>query len=349
GSQLGLSVATDGRLHVLLTSGRSALLTVDSLAAAGDVRVARCDLDDDGDSDLVLGFGPGSGGQLSLVHLEDGVVASLDALVAGSEAYRAEDGQTHPACGDVDGDGRAEILVGFGPSASATLQAFDDRATGYAALRARGVVDGFLLVPRPTKVKRYGAATIPALGDIDGDRRDELVVGFDRAGIREISILDDARAGFASHPNVTNGDAVVQVARRGQIDSGGGGTFPALGDWDGDGRDEIAVGFGPRSGGWIVFLEDALAGPYERNAGFLRAPSGRADYRARDGETRPSFGDLDGDGRAELVVGFGPGADHELEVFDDFVTAGDAIREGGIGFATGAPGEVRVPSAEAAP
>jgi len=332
GSRLGVASDTSGLISTILEDGTLAYLTLDSLAAGQDLRPDRCDLDGDGDSDLVLGFGTGSAGQVALVYLENDVTVSVDSIQVGDAAYHTADGQTYPACGDVDGDGRVELVIGMGEAAEEHLQVLDDFASGFAPYPLNSSADGLLAVPTTTRIANLGAALTPALGDIDGDGRDELVVGFARQGIRHIAILDDALSEFGAHPNVTPNLPLVRVAKNSDVDTRGGATYPALGDWDGDGMDEIAVGFGTNSDGWVAFLDDAYAREYDRYAGFLMIPTGRPEYRTGEGSTRPAFGDIDGDGKDELIVGFGPGGSHELQIFDDMLTGGIDIVFGGMGF-----------------
>jgi hypothetical protein len=220
----------------------------------------------------------------------------------------------------------------MGEAAEEQLQILDDLDSGFAPYSLSTSAEGLLSVPVTQRIARLGAALTPALGDIDGDGRDELVVGFARQGIRRIAILDDALSEFAAHPNVTANLPLVRVAKKSDVHTRGGATYPALGDWDGDGMDEIAVGFGSNSDGWVAFLDDALAQDYDRYSGFLMIPTGRPDYRNGEGSTRPVFGDIDGDGIDELVVGFGPGGNHELQIFDDMLTGGIDVMFGGMGF-----------------
>lgn len=318
GAWLGLTADESGLIRIVLNDGSLQQFTLDSLAGGGDIRPARCDLDGDGDLDLVLGFGTGSNGQIALLHIEDGAVSSVSTVHAGHDSYQLVDGQTHPACGDIDGDGRTELVVGLGPDANELLHVFDDISTGFSDF---DVVPGsgfpFVSVAKTAAVASAGASTIPALGDIDGDGRDELIVGFDSPAAREIAVHDDALSGFAAHETMAGGEPLVTVASARDLSPDASATFPAVGDYDGDGVDEIVVGFGTGNGGWLVFLDDTLRERYASKTVFLAVPVGRTDYRAADGSARPAFGDIDGDGLDEIVVGFGATGANELQVLDD--------------------------------
>ena len=345
GARLGITGDASGLVRTILEDGSLTDLTLDSLASNGDLRPARCDLDSDGDGDLVVGFGPGSNGQIALIYLEQNAVVSVDSIRVGDPAYHQADGQTYPACGDVDGDGRPELVVGMGADFEEVLQVLDDHDSGFAAYSLSTSAQGRLSVPVTSRIANLGSALVPTLGDIDGDGRDELVVGFARSGVRSIAILDDGLAEFAGHPRVNSSVPLIRVARPNWIDSKGGGTFPALGDWDGDGLAEIAVGFGEDSDGWVAFLDDAERMEFDRYSSFLVIPVGREAHRSGEGSARPAFGNIDDDPAEELIVGFGGDHSHELQVFDDLVTGGmDALR-GGLGFVTSSdPDSTWVPS-----
>jgi hypothetical protein len=321
-SQPNLALATtgDGQIFALLGNLEMGLLTMDSLAAAGDLRPVRCDLDGDGDRDLVIGFGSGSAGKVAILFIEDGVVVASKSLDTASASYRSDpQAETNPACGDIDGDGLGEIVVGFGSGFARRVQIFDDQSTGFAPMSGRGFKNaGYLKLQRK---REKAVALYPAVGDIDGDGRAELVVGAGAGSRMGIAIFDDATAGFAKHPSVEGRrGAILPTPPAGSGPSDGWTRRPALGDLDGDGFDEIAVSFGEGSAGQIVILDDARWGYTTAGSPNNRyVVAGRADYRSVDGETRVGLGDIDDDGVDEMVVGFRRSSRHELQLFDDLL------------------------------
>ena len=319
--KLGVVSDVSGMISTLGIDGGLAAMTMDSLAAAGDLRPTTCDLDGDGDRDMVVGFGKESRGQIAILLIEDGSVISVQSVTAGTPGYRKREGYTTPACGDLDGDGLGEIVVGFGPRMRGAVQIFDDVAAGFAPLTtARSDAEGFMQIPLPRKF--YGKL-YPAMGDIDGDGLDELVIGMGRTRTGVLVVLDDASTEFAVHPGNQTGDPWLTVDAGISGLKGKNRTFPALGDIDGDGRDEIAVSFGRGSHARVAILDDAVDGFPETPGDLYVLATGRAQYAESDGATRSAFGDFDGDGVEELVIGFRRAGGHEVQAFDDI---GNALR-----------------------
>jgi len=312
---LGISTGASALISQLLPNGTSSPLTMDSLASKGTVRPSSCDLEGDGDQDLVVGFGSGSGGSVVVLELEGGEVLHVDTITSGTPSYRETAGRTTPACGDLDGDGRAEIVVGFSGSMRGVVQVFDDLSTGFAPMAtARSNAEGFMQIPVPS---RFWGSIFPAIGDIDGDNGDELVLGMSQVKIGLIVVLDDATRGFAIHASNRTGLPWIQVEPSATSSISGGVTVPSLGNIDGDPMDEMAIGFGRGSRGRIALLDDAVAGYPTTREGTLILTTGRSSYQKAEGAARTAFGDVDGDGVEELVVGFLGDADHEVQVFDD--------------------------------
>jgi subtilisin family serine protease len=150
-----------------------------------------------------------------------------------------------------------------------------------------------------------------ATGDIDGDGRDEIVIGLGPvSGNPSIpggwfEVLDD------DYTHLTWG-----LINWSPYNSTSGESWPACGDIDGDGRDEIIIGLGsyPADGGWFEVF-DYDAGNLVHKVWWRVSWS---SYNSANGETRPACGDIDGDGRDEIIIGLGsyPANGGWFEVFD---------------------------------
>jgi len=276
-------------------------------SANGEARLATGDIDGDGRDEIVIGLGPVDGEP----SIPGGYFQVLDDdythLAWGRidwPSYNKTNGESWPACGDIDGDGRDEIIVGLGPypAYGGWLEVFDYDA-GDMAHKAWIRVIWELY-------NSESGETRPACGDIDGDGRDEIVVGF---------------GPVSGEPSIPGGwfqvldDDYTRLAwgqiNWGAYNSANGESWPACGDTDGDGKDEIIIGLGPypADGGWFEVF-DYARGDVTRKA-WKRINWG--SYNNLNGETRPASGDLDGDGKDEIVVGLGQGGGGWMEIFDD--------------------------------
>ena len=84
----------------------------------GGVRVAAGDLDGDGRAEIVAGSGPTTSSS-STVRIFDGKGALLRSFSAFGDLFTAG---LYVAAGDLDGDGRAEIVVEAGAAAESLVQ-----------------------------------------------------------------------------------------------------------------------------------------------------------------------------------------------------------------------------------
>ncbi|MFA6604143.1 MAG: S8 family serine peptidase [Patescibacteria group bacterium] len=164
-----LPAGSDGRLVVAAAGpGRAAeirLFTSDGLfirgfnafaeGFRGGVSLAIGDFDGAGRRSIVAGAGPGGGPQ---VRIFDSNTKLLGGFLAFDQRFT---GGVSVAAGDIDGDGRDEIIAGAGPGGGPHVRIF----------RANGApIGGFFAF---NKTFRGGVSV--AAGDIDGDGRDEII------------------------------------------------------------------------------------------------------------------------------------------------------------------------------
>ena len=265
--------------HVKIFDGLSSTDLVSFFAYTpsftGGVRVATGDVDGDGRADVVTGAGPGAASHVKVFSGAN--EAELRSFFAYDGAFT---GGVYVAAGDVDGDGVADIVTGAGAGGGPHVKVFSG-ATG-AELRSFFAFDvGFT-----------GGVRVAA-GDVNGDGLADIVAG--------------AGAGGLSHVKVFSGATGAELYSFVAFASGfTGGVYVAAGDIDGDGHADVVTGAGPGGGPHVKVFSGATG-------------SETASFLAYD----PSFGggvsvaasDVDGDGRADIVTGAGPGAGPHVKVF----------------------------------
>jgi hypothetical protein len=265
----------------------------------GDAAVA--DLNGDGHLDLVLAAH--LRGVMALVADGEGGFRSwgegLDFRLPGGEEGPSELTSRAVAVVDWNGDGRPDIVaLGEGPQMGAQARP-RPRAEGEKAPEVadggRGVAvylnqgDGTWVrrrqEPGPNAV--FGDAI--AVGDFNGDGRPDFATGSNVLGQRGLLNLGRADGGW---------DTVELPTLRPKSFVRG----LAAGDFDGDGRDDLAVGgLTFEAGEWWTVLEVHLA----RKQGWERRVL--ASSEGRDDLTAIGAGDLDGDGHLDLVASTGRG------------------------------------------
>ena len=226
------------------------------------------------------------------------------------------------AAGDVDGDGLDEIIVGA-----------DKKEKGpyplVKALKRDGTLVATLESPGWYKL---GAPV--AAGDIDGDWIEEIAVGYYLMPLREMEIYDglDIDEIYSFCHGQKKGRGLIKVYKlidKEFVDTGitlapyleedfWGAPRVALADIDGDGRLELitAPGPDPKAPARIkVFKIDTSQGIgkwqvaekiLDLTVSFAEE-KGKKKIRIEDGYgANIAAGDIDGDGKAEIIVGAGP-------------------------------------------
>jgi len=246
--------------------------------------------------------------------------------------------------GDLNGDGRADLLIGAfendaaGDTAGATYVVFG-KADG-AAIELADIEDGArgYRIVGAAPGERSGRA--PAvLGDINGDGLPELLIGAGEDGFGAGSVY--VVFGRGAGPEIDLADIAGGVGGfviRGEFPLGlVGRSVAAIGDWNGDARPDLLVG-APYAGAgqaYVVFtpadtVPTDLANVANGAGGFVLRGETPGDEA---GLLVAAAGDIDGDGRADLLVG-APAADRAYVVFGGDAAPPDlaAVRRGEGGF-----------------
>jgi hypothetical protein len=264
----------------------------------GGIHPAAGDTDTDGYRDRVYGLGRGGQGFLLADDIRDYLSGKW--LQVPWPAYNAANGETFPAVGNIDLDAADEVVVGLGRGGGGFFFVFDDALTNYEPI-------GWGRVPWSAYVNGDDGSIRPAIGDVNGDGVEEIILGLGRGGSGYLAILNGLQQKLSLR-------TWIRVEWPSYNDANGE-TFPAAGDLDGDGTDEIAIGLGGGGGGFVAVRDDESSA--FQLVQWLNV--GWSAYNAANGETHPAIGNADGDDRAELVVGLGdyPSGGTWLRAFDD--------------------------------
>lgn len=160
---------------------------------------------------------------------------------------------------------------------------------------------GGSLTPVGTTFQPFGnfnGAVRAATADVNGDGVPDIILGTGPYGGSKIRVLDGR----------TQADLLPQFSAF--EESFTGGVFLAAGDFNGDGKADIVIAPDQGGGGRIRIL-DVSTGSVQVLADFF----GIDDPNFRGG-ARPTVGDINGDGRVDLIVSAGFGGGPRVAIFD---------------------------------
>jgi len=235
------------------------------------------------------------------------------------EAQYDYSGRAVSGIGDINGDGLDDLLVGAdgaGPNIGKSYVVFG-RSVGFAAelsVTSLNGTNGFVLEGGPGD---QAGMSVSGGGDFNADGMDDLIVGGAEAnsiaGSRTGStyVVYGRVAGFAPILPLQSLDGNNGFRLDGEaVDDFSGSSVSALGDMNGDGVDDLAIGapralnragrsyvvFGQSSG----FAASLPLSSLDGSNGFKL--DGETDYDI-SGASVSSAGDINGDGLDDLVIG----------------------------------------------
>jgi hypothetical protein len=289
--------------NVRLGKGDGTFAEAVSYPTADPSSIALGDLNGDGHLDIIAA-NHGAGTVSVLLGKGDGTFAASVDYPAGDKPWLA-------VVGDLNGDGASDLVVVADTAANVLL------GEGDGTLGTRVEIQSPLL----------GSAYLPsaALGDLNGDGKLDLAVGWGNGSVYILlgegdgkfgagkesggggsvcSLLDlngdgkldlvKATQGGRAIVQFGKGDGSFGAATAYSTGTGEAVTFAVPGDFNGDGRIDLAVTFGSSPAGWVRVLLGTGGGAFSQTP----------EYSTGDGVVVHAFalGDLDGDGILDLAT-----------------------------------------------
>lgn len=179
---------------------------------------------------------------------------------------------------DLEGDGRADV-IGLMDVGGVAMPYLASATTGTATTSPALPLGGLSYPP---------AVTEHGVGDIDGDKRADLVVLTETAGALRLKVLRYNGVGFTE----TDTGFVPQTGMNADR------TRLMVGDVTGDGKDDVTVAFDDQNGHWTLWVSPANGGTtfFGASSRWYQTPYGSSDYR----QIKWFMGDFDGDGKDDV-------------------------------------------------
>ncbi len=300
----------------------------------GGISVATGDVNGDGVTDVIVGAGAGGGPRVMIIDgtrfgLLKGVnqIADPSAFLQNFFVYDFNfTGGVTVASGDVNGDGKADVIVGTGPGGGPNVKIISGAKINDIS------PDG---LPAPSALIASFFAYDPSFrggvnvgsGDVNGDGYSDVLTAAGTGGGAHVKSYSGLRL-IQGGPNATG----VLLASFYAFDpSFRGGVNVAAGDFDGDGFAEYIVGAGQGGGSHVkVFSPFNLATPIASFFAFGANFGGGVNvgFRARSGGAAPLLTTGTGTGVTARFIAFAaPGFNpiENVEAFENGFTGGVVV------------------------
>ena len=218
-----------------------------------------------------VAISPDDGGIPQIKIVDPTTGADIGTFQAFEDSFR---GGVHVALGDVTGDGVRDLVIAAGKGGSPRIRIVDGK-TG-------ATLNDFFVYEQ-----QFTGGINVSIGDTNGDGVNDIIVGTGAGGGPRVRVLDGKTLG-----NTVLKDFFAYE------DTFRGGVQVASGDTNGDGVDDIITGTGVGGGPRV----EVFSG---KDNSVLRNEFAYEDtFR---GGVLVSSGDTNGDGKADIITGTGPG------------------------------------------
>jgi cyclophilin family peptidyl-prolyl cis-trans isomerase len=256
---------------------------------AANSTVATADINGDGFQDQIIGAGPGGAPIVRVFSGKNGQ------MIREFNAFGADfRGGVNVAAGDLNGDGRADIVVGAGAGGTPHVRAFDG-------------VTGVVLADFLAYTRHFRGGVRVATANIAGSNAHEIITGAGPGGSAHVQ-------GFDVNNLSTTGRPTTVLSFLGFDRGFTNGVYVATGDFGGDGQTNIIVGAGEGSLPVVRIFNpfqanDDRTGPAENNNFFAYDAAFR-------GGVRVATTNVTGGRGVDILTAAGPGGGPHVQVFD---------------------------------
>jgi hypothetical protein len=248
---------------------------------------------------FATGAGPGGGPHVKVFDPLTGAT-KFSFLAYGSNFT----GGVRVATGDVNGDGVDDIITAPGPGGGPDIRVYDG-VTGNKILEFMAYSPSFT------------GGVFVAAADVNGDHKADIITGAGPGGGPHVKVFDGANPSNVLASFFAYGSSFK------------GGVEVAAADVNGDGKADVITGAGPGGGPHVkVFNGANLSNTLSSFMAFDTSYTGGLFVAA---------GDLDGDGKADIIAGQATGANAHVRTFrgSDGTMTGDIVPFGGTGSPNG--------------